>query len=86
MAEGVGRGVLGNAGFSPGLGDGLLDDAFVQVMAVRDARVAVQVVRDGGKDILPAPFAIDVGVLAIKRVWQGRATASLVQILLMLLC
>ena len=69
MPEGVGRGVLGNAGFAPGLGDGLLDDAFVQVMSVGDARVTVQVVRDGGKDVLPAPFAIDVGVLAIERVW-----------------
>ena len=71
VAKGVGADRLIDAGPAGGLTDGLLQTAFVQVVAAHDAaaRVHGQTVRR--KDVLPAPFSAGVGVLAFQGVGQA---------------
>ena len=63
MAERVESGRLGDRGLLDGTAEGSLDDRFVQVVAMSNTRLTVLVVRRGGKDVLPTPFAVGVGVL-----------------------
>jgi hypothetical protein len=60
--------------------DRLLDDGFVQMVTMSDARLAVHVVGRSGKYPLPAPLAAGIGVLAGQRVRQWHLSQPDLQI------
>ena len=74
------RGVFSNVGLACRLADCLLHHGFVQVKPVTDTCVPIGVMRGGGKDPLPAPLAIRVGILASQCRGQRRAAQTASQI------
>ena len=63
-AQGVGCGVLGDAGGEDCAAEGPLKDGLVEVMPATSARPGIGVVAGCGEDPLPGPLAAGGGVLA----------------------
>ena len=66
MAEGMAIDVLGQAGLLGGPADGLLQGAFVDVVAAEQARLWVPGEAGGREDVLPGPFVVGVGIFAVQ--------------------
>ena len=73
VSEHVRRDVFGAIDLSAGCSNGVLDNGLVRVVAVLHAGGAVREVAGCGEDVLPAPFAICVGIFAGERMRQGSA-------------
>ena len=73
---------FGEPGETHGLVHRLLNDGLVKVVAVSVARRAVAVVRGGREDVLPAPVAVGVFVLARERKRERRAAEVVSQVVL----
>ena len=70
VAKGVAARRFSDAGFDAGVLESALEDGFVEMMPPPRSGEAVGIVAGGGKDPLPAPLLVGVGVFAAERVRQ----------------
>jgi hypothetical protein len=73
MPERVARRRLGNAGQTGRVPDRFLNNRFVQVVSMPDARPAIGIIRRSRKHPLPSPFAVGIRVLSNQGVRQRPA-------------
>ena len=67
MAKRMAAGRLGNPGGPHGGRDRLLQAALTEMMPTAQVRAWIRREAIGGKDILPTPLAVRVGILAFER-------------------
>lgn len=63
--------------------DGALQQALVHMMAADDARAWISRNINSREDVLPAPFASDIRILAFERVWEPDAAQAVGKVLSM---
>ncbi len=66
MAEGVAGDALGDACPAGGLSDSFLQTALVHVMAAHGVGTGVNGKRIGGKDVLPDPLPVSIGIFSFQ--------------------
>jgi len=80
MPEGVAGDAFVDACGTSSSPNGLLQAAFIQMVAPYDARTWVGRKMVGGGDVLPDPFAAGVGILTVERVGQIDGAEALSQV------
>src|SRR5581483_10972078 len=82
MAKGMTADRFVDVGALRGLAHGFLQTAFVEMMTLRFATAWISGKAIGREDVLPAPFAIRVGVFAFERVGKVNRAAAAREVLI----